>query len=57
MDTMGALALATELPSPTLLEQPPNGHETALISNKMWKHILIQGVYQVSRGIEGTMST
>ena len=47
MDTMGALALATELPHPALLEQPPNGHSSPLINTSMWKHIIIQGVYQV----------
>ncbi len=48
MDTMGALALATELPSMTLLDQPPNGPNTPLVSRIMWKHILVQGIYQVS---------
>ena len=50
MDTMGALALATELPHPALLEQPPNGHSSPLINTSMWKHIIIQGVYQVGGG-------
>ena len=50
MDTMGALALATELPHPSLLEQPPNGHSSPLINNAMWKHIIVQGVYQVGEG-------
>ncbi|GAX78129.1 hypothetical protein CEUSTIGMA_g5571.t1 [Chlamydomonas eustigma] len=48
MDTMGALALATEAPSMELLDQPPNGHGVALISNCMWKHIVVQGLYQVT---------
>ena len=47
MDTMGALALATELPSMDLLKQAPNGPEAALINKCMWKHIIIQGLYQV----------
>ena len=46
---MGALALATELPSMDLLKQPPNGHEAALINSCMWKHIGIQGIYQVRK--------
>ena len=50
MDTMGALALATESPSMELLKQPPNGHEAALINRSMWKHILVQGIYQVNEG-------
>jgi Ca2+-transporting ATPase len=47
MDTMGALALATELPSPALLDEVPHGHEAPLITKKMWKHIAVQGLYQV----------
>ena len=47
MDTMGALALETEPPTPELLEQAPNGHDAPLISKKMWKHILVQGLFQV----------
>lgn len=47
MDTMGALALATEPPSPSLLDQAPYDRETPLINRKMWKHIIIQGVFQV----------
>jgi magnesium-transporting ATPase (P-type) len=42
MDTMGALALATEIPNAELLDQPPNGREESLISKRMWKHISIQ---------------
>ena len=51
MDTMGALALATEPPSWELLNHPPNGHEAPLINRSMWKHIVIQGCYQVGRGL------
>jgi magnesium-transporting ATPase (P-type) len=45
MDSMAALALATELPTPALLERKPYG-KSALISRRMWKHILVQGLYQ-----------
>ncbi len=48
MDTMGALALATEAPSPELLNEKPHGHEEPLVNKRMWKHIVIQGVFQVS---------
>jgi Ca2+-transporting ATPase len=48
MDTLGALALATEVPSPDLLLQKPHGKSQSLISIKMWKHILVQGSYQVA---------
>jgi hypothetical protein len=42
MDTMGALALATEDPHPKLLDQAPNGQGESLINPKMTKHIVIQ---------------
>ncbi|WIA22054.1 hypothetical protein OEZ85_004399 [Tetradesmus obliquus] len=47
MDTMGALALATEDPNPALLDDKPHGRDEHLITPKMWKHILIQGLYQM----------
>ncbi|KAG2453047.1 hypothetical protein HYH02_002382 [Chlamydomonas schloesseri] len=47
MDTMGALALATEAPHPTLLLQRPNGRTEQLINAKMAKHIIVQGSYQM----------
>lgn len=37
MDTMAALALATERPSPSLLNRPPYGKNAPLISAMMWK--------------------
>eukprot|EP00879_Flechtneria_rotunda_P003828 GHRR01004068.1.p1 GENE.GHRR01004068.1~~GHRR01004068.1.p1 ORF type:complete len:993 (+),score=315.28 GHRR01004068.1:1703-4681(+) len=47
MDTMGALALATENPNPSLLDDKPHGRDESLITGKMWKHILVQGLYQM----------
>ncbi|GLC43787.1 hypothetical protein PLESTB_000907900 [Pleodorina starrii] len=47
MDTMGALALATEDPNPELLLMKPYGREENLITRVMWKHILVQGCYQL----------
>lgn len=47
MDTMGALALATEDPNPALLDDRPHGRTDPLISGRMWKHILVQGLYQM----------
>jgi Ca2+-transporting ATPase len=47
MDTMGALALATETPSLALLDDPPHGHEEPLINRSMWRHIMVQGMFQV----------
>ncbi|MEW5301157.1 MAG: hypothetical protein WDW36_004035 [Sanguina aurantia] len=46
MDTMGALALATEYPHPDLLLEKPHGRTENLINKKMWKHIFVQGAYQ-----------
>ncbi|XP_057737717.1 calcium-transporting ATPase 8, plasma membrane-type-like isoform X3 [Arachis stenosperma] len=48
MDTLGALALATEQPTNLLMNLPPVGRREPLISNTMWRNILIQVVYQVS---------
>jgi len=47
MDSMGALALATENPTPDLLKMRPHGREESLITPRMWKHILTQGIYQL----------
>ena len=40
-------ALATEDPRPELLLMKPAGRTESLISSKMWKHILTQGIYQM----------
>ncbi|GAX73955.1 hypothetical protein CEUSTIGMA_g1405.t1 [Chlamydomonas eustigma] len=47
MDSMGALALATEDPAPELLNDKPHGRDEPLITRCMWKHILVQGLYQL----------
>eukprot|EP01134_Creolimax_fragrantissima_P008573 CFRG8573T1 len=46
MDTLAALALATESPSPSLLERPPYGKNAPLISRMMWRNILGQAAFQ-----------
>ena len=46
MDSLAALALATELPTADLLKQLPHGRNEPLINSTMAKHILTQGVYQ-----------
>ncbi|CAN6870387.1 unnamed protein product [Brassica oleracea] len=48
MDTLGALALATEPPTDHLMGRPPVGRKEPLISNIMWRNLLIQAIYQVS---------
>jgi len=47
MDTMAALALATEPPSDEVLNRPPHGKKTPLISFHMWRMIIGQSVFQV----------
>jgi len=48
MDTFASLALATEPPTPELLQRMPYGRTTPLISRTMVKNILGQAVYQLS---------
>ncbi|KAL6072761.1 plasma membrane calcium, variant 2 [Balamuthia mandrillaris] len=48
MDTMAALALGTEKPTPELLQRKPYGLQEKLpISSIMWRNILFQSLYQV----------
>jgi len=47
MDTMGALALGTEPPSPTLLKRLPYKRNASLINNKMCRHIAVQFIFQM----------
>lgn len=46
MDTLGALALATEPPTDELMKRPPVGKRGNFISNVMWRNILGQSIYQ-----------
>lgn len=48
MDTLGALALATEPPSEDLLRRKPSRKNEYIISPIMMKHILGQGLYQIA---------
>ncbi|CAH9078633.1 unnamed protein product [Cuscuta europaea] len=48
MDTLGALALATEPPTDELMHRPPVGRRESLITNIMWRNLIIQAIYQVS---------
>lgn len=47
MDTMGALALGTEPPSPTLLERRPYKRNASLINSLMIRNIAVQSVFQL----------
>ena len=46
MDTLGALALATEPPNDHLMKRSPVGRKGNFISNVMWRNILGQSLYQ-----------
>ena len=46
MDTLRALALATEPPNNDLMKRPPVGKRQNFISNVMWRNILGQSFYQ-----------
>lgn len=47
MDTLGALALATEQPTDDLMEMPPVGRFEPLITKVMWRNLISQALYQV----------
>ncbi|CAH1432573.1 unnamed protein product [Lactuca virosa] len=47
MDTLGALALATEPPTDHLMHRHPVGRREPLITSIMWRNLLIQVAYQV----------
>lgn len=48
MDTLGALALATERPTDELMLKPPVGRTEPLITNIMWRNLLAQALYQIA---------
>ncbi|BAF15709.1 calcium-transporting ATPase 5, plasma membrane-type [Oryza sativa Japonica Group] len=47
MDTLGALALATEPPTDHLMQRPPVGRREPLITNVMWRNLIIMALFQV----------
>jgi calcium-translocating P-type ATPase len=47
MDTMGALALGTEMPTPALLQRKPYKRSASLISWPMWRNITCQAIFQL----------
>jgi P-type Ca2+ transporter type 2C len=47
MDTFAALALATDPPTPSILDRKPDQKSTNLISLNMWKMIIGQAIYQL----------
>lgn len=47
MDTMAALALATEPPTDELLKRKPYSRKESLITSAMWRNIITQGILQI----------
>lgn len=47
MDTLGALALATEPPNDEMMKRPPVGRGESFITNVMWRNIIGQSIYQL----------
>jgi Ca2+-transporting ATPase len=47
MDTLGALALATEPPHDGLMKRPPIGRNAKFITRIMWRNIIVQSIYQI----------
>ncbi|XP_026441911.1 putative calcium-transporting ATPase 13, plasma membrane-type, partial [Papaver somniferum] len=47
MDTLGALALATDRPTEELMKKPPVGRNQSLITNVMWRNLVAQALYQI----------
>jgi len=47
MDTLAALALATDPPTPVILERKPAGKKAPLITMNMWKMIIGQAIFQL----------
>jgi magnesium-transporting ATPase (P-type) len=48
MDTLASLALATEPPNDELLLRKPYSRNESLITANMWKHIICQGLMQIT---------
>ncbi|KAL5220263.1 hypothetical protein ABZP36_024976 [Zizania latifolia] len=47
MDTLGALALATEPPTDNLMKRQPVGRREPLVTNIMWRNLFVQAIYQI----------
>ncbi|KAL5230431.1 hypothetical protein ABZP36_029207 [Zizania latifolia] len=48
MDTLGALALATEPPTDNLMKRQPVGRREPLVTNIMWRNLFVQAIYQIT---------
>lgn len=47
MDTLGALALATEPPTDELMKRPPVPKGASFVTKTMWRNIIGQSIYQL----------
>jgi Ca2+-transporting ATPase len=47
MDSLGALALATEPPSLHLMDRKPFGRSAPLVNKEMWRNIIVMSAYQL----------
>ncbi|GKE13741.1 putative calcium-transporting ATPase 13, plasma membrane-type protein [Tanacetum coccineum] len=47
INTLGALALATERPTKELMHEPPVARSPPLITNVMWRNLLTQSLFQI----------
>ena len=47
MDSLGSLALATEPPYNELLERKPTNKNESIINGRMWKHIVLQSIFEI----------
>ncbi len=47
MDTLAALALATDPPTPKILNRPPQPKRAPIITINMWKMIIGQAIFQL----------
>ena len=48
MDSLGSLALATEPPYDELLERKPTNKNESIINGRMWKHIVLQSIFEIT---------
>jgi len=48
MDTLGALALATEPPPDSILKRAPYSKHNAIVTENMWRNVFGHGIYQIS---------
>lgn len=48
MDTLGALALATEPPNNELMKRSPVGRGTSFVTKAMWRNVIGQSIYQLA---------